>query len=344
MKISLIIPVYNAALFVEKAVTSAINFDCVNEIILIEDGSKDNSLEICERLCNTYSKVNYFTHVNNENLGAGASRNLGIQHAKNEWIAFLDADDIFLENRFDKEFEYFSQNKEFDGVYGALGVYYFSQNAKHQFKKTFQSDLTTVKEKIAPEKLKYSLLQLNKKQKGYFSLDTLTVKKSLIEKAGMFNTRLRLHQDTDLIIKLSVLGNLLPGNINVPISSRGVHENNRITSNNNGFHSRLLMYKELLNWFQKNYQEDKIIYKLSQDVNCYSFLVENTHYSIFKALFFTFHNKPLLYNDRYFNLLIFNSTASKKIKRFVIRVKEKIILTLFKKQLNLHSIYIDEQS
>ena len=106
MNISVIIPVYNASGFIKNAVKSAHHFDCVSEIILIEDGSTDSSLEVCEELVYRYDKVSLYSHPNHVNKGAGASRNLGIEKANNKWIAFLDADDIFLENRFNKELEF----------------------------------------------------------------------------------------------------------------------------------------------------------------------------------------------------------------------------------------------
>lgn len=103
IEISVIIPVYNAAEFLEKAVKSAAYFDEVKEIILAEDQSTDHSLEICRRLVSEIPKVKLFQHPNGENRGAGASRNLGIDHATSDFIAFLDADDYYLPNRFDAE-------------------------------------------------------------------------------------------------------------------------------------------------------------------------------------------------------------------------------------------------
>ena len=71
MKISVIIPVYNAESFIEKSVKSAAIQKCVKEIILVEDGSNDNTFEKCKDLTKKYKQVRLTTHPNNENRGAG---------------------------------------------------------------------------------------------------------------------------------------------------------------------------------------------------------------------------------------------------------------------------------
>ncbi|WP_228442012.1 glycosyltransferase family 2 protein [Chryseobacterium nematophagum] len=103
MKISVIIPVYNAEKYVQQAVESALQFEKVYEVILVEDGSPDNVLSVCERLRDQYPRVKLFQHADKKNHGAGASRNLGIANASGDFIAFLDADDYYLSNRFDAE-------------------------------------------------------------------------------------------------------------------------------------------------------------------------------------------------------------------------------------------------
>lgn len=89
--ISIIIPVYNAENSIYKMI------DCLEkqtfqdfEVILVNDGSKDDSLSVCERI--TRNKVNYLV-FSQENQGAFAARNLGMEKAKGKYIAFLDADD-----------------------------------------------------------------------------------------------------------------------------------------------------------------------------------------------------------------------------------------------------------
>ena len=132
--ISVIIPVFNAARFVEKAVESVLAQPETKEVLLVEDGSTDESLKICRQLADKYEAVKLFTHPGNANKGAGASRNLGITRASGDFIAFLDADDYFLPDRFRAERKIFEEQPETDGVYGALGFHYYSEEGKKKYK------------------------------------------------------------------------------------------------------------------------------------------------------------------------------------------------------------------
>src|SRR5687767_10956534 len=107
MKISVIIPVYNAEKYVTQAVESALQFEEVYEVILIEDKSPDNALEVCRQLAEKNDRVKLFQHPDKGNHGAGPTRNLGLENATGDFIAFLDADDYYLPNRFDAEKELF---------------------------------------------------------------------------------------------------------------------------------------------------------------------------------------------------------------------------------------------
>src|SRR5690606_10854235 len=117
MNISVIIPVYNAQKYIEKAVASVLQFQEVQEVLLIDDGSKDRSLKICTSLAQKHPKIKVLTHPDNQNRGVSASRNLGIDNATHDFITFLDADDYWLPNRFDAERKIF-QDPKVDGVFG----------------------------------------------------------------------------------------------------------------------------------------------------------------------------------------------------------------------------------
>lgn len=93
--ISVIIPIYNAKEYLKRAIDSVLNQDYEDfELILVNDGSTDHSLEICEEYEKADARVRVITKKNG---GVSSARNLGIKEAKGEYITFLDADD-FLEN------------------------------------------------------------------------------------------------------------------------------------------------------------------------------------------------------------------------------------------------------
>lgn len=252
MKISVIIPVYNAEKYITKAVESALQFEDVSEIILVEDQSPDNALEVCEKLADKHFKVKLFQHPDKANHGAGASRNLAIEKSTGDFIAFLDADDYFLPNRFDAERELFKK-PEVDAVYGALGVHYYSEEAKQQYYQIFGDRLTTVYKKHDPSDVFPG--QLNMKGSfGLFSIDALTIRKeALIEKVNpLFKTHLRLHQDTEFLFRSSYYLNFYPGILDKAVAVRGVHSNNRITQVDTKMIkpaiSKVLLWKEVNDW------------------------------------------------------------------------------------------------
>ncbi|PJJ64260.1 glycosyltransferase family 2 protein [Chryseobacterium geocarposphaerae] len=252
MKISVIIPVYNAENYVTQAVESALQFDEVFEVILVEDKSPDNALEVCRNLENKYERVKLFQHPDKENHGAGASRNLGIEKATGDFIAFLDADDYYLPNRFDAEKKLF-ENQEVDAVYGALGVHYYSEKAKEQYEPLFGDRLTTVYKKHDPEDVFPGLLNM-KGSFGLFSIDGLTIRrKPLLEKIQpVFKTHLRLHQDTEFLLRSSYYLRFHPGILDKAIAMRGVHESNRITQVDSNKKkpsiTRVMLWKEVNKW------------------------------------------------------------------------------------------------
>ncbi len=258
LKISVIIPVYNAARFLEKAVASALQHSEVQEIILIEDCSTDDSLEICKKLHAENSKIKFFQHPDCGNHGAGASRNLGLKMVDQEFIAFLDADDYYLPNRFETEKLLF-ENLNIEGVFNAIGTEFLTEKGKTEFEKKFKNTmLTTVKKHAEGKDVFYGLLGLNNNFGTFFHLNGLTVKAESIRKNNLtFNENLRVHQDSDFILKLAYHCHLKSGNITEAVAIRGVHDDNRIT--------KIEQYSEKYN--QRQFLLWDSLFKWSKDKN-----------------------------------------------------------------------------
>ncbi len=91
VKISVIVPVYNAGTTVNKSVGSILAQTLADfEVLLINDGSTDNSAEVCKELAEKDSRIVY---IEKPNGGAASARNLGMQRAKGEYLCFVDGDD-----------------------------------------------------------------------------------------------------------------------------------------------------------------------------------------------------------------------------------------------------------
>jgi glycosyltransferase involved in cell wall biosynthesis len=109
-KISVIVPVYNSEKYLNKCIESIINQDEKDlEIILVDDKSKDKSLDIMESYKDKYPEQIKIVE-NNTNRGAGYSRNQGIDNATGEYIGFVDSDDYIEKDMYSKLFELLIQN------------------------------------------------------------------------------------------------------------------------------------------------------------------------------------------------------------------------------------------
>ena len=102
--ISVIIPSYNSGKFLGEAIESVVNQTYKNiEIIVINDGSTDNTEEIAKKWQKRDERVRYLKHK--ENKGPSAARNTGIKNSRGEYIAFLDDDDEWLPEKLERVIE-----------------------------------------------------------------------------------------------------------------------------------------------------------------------------------------------------------------------------------------------
>lgn len=244
MKVSVIVPVYNAAEWLTEAVSSVVNQEYVHEVILSEDYSSDNSLAICTALAKNNPKVRLVRHPDGKNHGAGATRNLGVLNAQCDFIAFLDADDICLPNRFNVPMSVLKQNPLVDGVYEAIGTMFQNQRAKNNWDAKDWGELTTVRKVLKPQELFYFLVMW---EAGHFSLDGLLIKKELFLKVGGFDEPLKLGEDSNFCMKAAALGVLIPGRLNEPVALRRVHDSNSIFR-----HNRDTLAHQYRGWYTLN--------------------------------------------------------------------------------------------
>ncbi len=124
--VSGIIIFLNAEKFILEAIESAFaqTYDHW-ELLLVDDGSTDGSTAIAQRYAEEYpEKVRYLEHDDHQNRGMSASRNLGISNAKGEYIAFLDADDIWLPPKLERQVAILGSQPEAAMVYGSTQMWY----------------------------------------------------------------------------------------------------------------------------------------------------------------------------------------------------------------------------
>ena len=105
--VSIIMPSYNTASFIEETIQSVLNQTYTNwELIIVDDCSTDNTDEVLENIKD--SRIRYFK--NDKNSGAAVSRNKALREARGQWIAYLDSDDIWMPQKLEKQIHFMETN------------------------------------------------------------------------------------------------------------------------------------------------------------------------------------------------------------------------------------------
>ena len=187
---SVVIPVYNKANFLAKTLDSVINQEFEDfEVIIVNDGSTDNSYEIIQQFKDSRFKV-----FNKKNQGASLARNFGVNQAQSKWIALLDGDDIWGNNHLQELYKTIKNLPEADVVSTAYQVelhYHFIKQPT--FSKTRPKTINCIDDYFA-----YSFID------PLFWTSTLAFKKSCFMKIGGFDTQLSTGEDVDLIIRVNL--------------------------------------------------------------------------------------------------------------------------------------------
>ena len=122
IEVSIVIPLYNKENFIIDTLKSIRAQDFENwECIIIDDGSTDGSLKVATDFCNAYSGNWKIYSVLNG--GQTKARNIGISHATGRYIAFLDADDLWVTNKLSYQFNYLEENPDILGVLSAYAIF-----------------------------------------------------------------------------------------------------------------------------------------------------------------------------------------------------------------------------
>ena len=244
MEVSVIIPVYNAEKFIERAVMSALAQPETCEVILIDDASTDNSFNICQQLSCKNSKVILLWHDDKRNHGPGATRNIGIKHARYPYIAFLDADDYFVRNRFSASKKIFENDETVDGVYGYVERF-CTDLASRQFffekygnKQPFKTDFDIPFFKL------FSHMVLS--NMAVISIVGLVVKSKVFEEIDGFDTTLTQCEDTDFIWRLCLKKKLMSDGQKHPVCYSSIHYSNLILKDHEVESMKWQLYKK---WF-----------------------------------------------------------------------------------------------
>lgn len=174
--VSVIIPTYNRANYVQQAVESVLNQTYKDyEIIVIDDGSTDDTKLSLEKYAD---RVKY---IYQENQKVAAARNNGIRHSQGKYIAFLDSDDLWLPQKLERDIAYFEAKPQVGLVYS--NVIYFSDEGADLYTRRMKSPSGDVLEKIIID--------------NFVVTSTVIVGRECLDRVGFFNEDLDLASSED---------------------------------------------------------------------------------------------------------------------------------------------------
>jgi glycosyltransferase involved in cell wall biosynthesis len=193
-KVSIILPTYNCAKYLPESIPSALSQTFRDfELLIIDDGSTDNTKNVIDE---NY-KDPRIRYIRQEHAGLAAARNNGLDHSTGEYIAFLDADDLFLKSKIEKQLLVFEKSKSAGVVY--TGEKYFLEDDKDIL---FDSPHP----KFSGDVLVFL------KRSNFMPVTTIMIKREIIGDMR-FDVSLKSHEDWDFLLKLSakrIMFNYLP--------------------------------------------------------------------------------------------------------------------------------------
>lgn len=260
MSISVIIPAYNSADYISRCIDSVLNQTFQDfEILIIDDGSTDNTREIIE----SYTDKRIIC-LKQENAGPAAARNKGLEQAKGEYIAFLDADDMWTPDKLETQIKCFSENNKLCLVFSALQLINENREVFHIKKHKKYSNDELLKQLLTdyPENIPLP--------------STVMLKKSYLDETGFFNPKLYTGEDFDLWLRLILKGEFCY--IDEPLTLR--YKPKTSLTNSIDYSVTEKCHKEVLDRFFATENLDKKILKLKN--RAYSFI----YYDVSRLYFY----------------------------------------------------------
>lgn len=188
--ITIVVPNYNRQDYLGLALRSALDQTLQNlEVIVVDDGSTDNSMRVVEEIQKTDSRVRIFVHE--KNRGPSAARNTGIRNAKSKHITFLDSDDLFAPERCQVLCSRLDAEQESCVVYSDVVDVNATQTR-------MSARLSTAS--YRPEGMIFAHILGGTFQ---FTLGPVAVPKSCFDEVGLYDETLRKCIDLDMVLRLS---------------------------------------------------------------------------------------------------------------------------------------------
>lgn len=223
MRFSIIIPIYNTEKYIDICINSILNQDFKDfELILLNDGSNDNSGNICDTFAKIDSRI---ILINKENSGASDCRNIGMKKAKGDYILFLDSDDFFVEDCLRKIDQDIYKNMNAEIFMGKFNFYYEDSGLSRTTE--FNYDSNKLESSDTDDILAYLLEEVPEQIWSVWR--NIYKRDFLISKNLLFNKELILGEDIDFVIRTIIVAENV-GSIEYPIVNYRIMRSESITN------------------------------------------------------------------------------------------------------------------
>lgn len=186
--VSIIVPSYNAEKFLDQSIPSAQKQTHSNvEIVIIDDASTDNTFQIAQRYAREDARVVVLRHE--KNAGLAATRNTGIAGSRGEWVAFLDADDLFFPRKIELQLALWRGDQRANLLYTNYQVWDGQNDIGLRYKKTSRMPEGDVSQRLWYE--------------NQFCPSTVMLRRETLQKVGGFNPALLAVEDWDLWLRIA---------------------------------------------------------------------------------------------------------------------------------------------
>lgn len=197
--VSILVPVYNAAAFLEETVLSVLAQSHGEwELLLIDDGSTDATGALLRSLSQIDPRIRIFRQANS---GTQAARNLGLEHARGEWIALLDHDDIWLPRKLERQLEVAREHPGVELLFCNFSRWDGKRELDRHFTRESRLPRGIVLEKLA--------------RRCLFGALTVLIRREALLRAGGFDVRFLRCGDWDLWLRLAEQGVKVQGTLDV---------------------------------------------------------------------------------------------------------------------------------
>jgi len=188
-KVSVIVPTFNSVKYIGKCVDSILSQDYGNiEIVIVDDGSVDNTEEFIK---NEYRNSTSIKYIYKKNGGVSSARNVGINFCEGELIAFLDADDVYVESKISCQVRHFAENVECMMVYSDMFIF----DERSLIHSSYHDKIGV----NCPSGFIFNDLLLH----HLVWTGTVMLKKSVLDDVGLFDESLKTAEDYDLWLRIA---------------------------------------------------------------------------------------------------------------------------------------------